>query len=155
MDTTRWECERIQVSRHWYLTLAKWNEVLQVDLGTDERNGQSCSGGATESRARDNFQWDVAGRRQRRHLHGEVRTVRADRADLLAEGWQCGPAQTGRALVEAMTRKGKGSTDNKQRNSKDTENEKGERVEGYCGHCGNGGTDKRVVCWSRQVQSGS
>ena len=39
---TRWtrhagESERIQVSRHWYLTLAKWKEVLQVDLGTDER----------------------------------------------------------------------------------------------------------------------
>ena len=34
---------------------------------------------------------------------------------------------------------------------KDTENDKGERVEGYCGHCGNGGSDKRFVCWSRQV----
>ena len=41
METTRWESERIQVSRHCYPTLAKWN-------------GQSCSVGAAESRARDN-----------------------------------------------------------------------------------------------------
>ena len=51
-----------------------------------------------------------------------------------------------------MTRKGKGSTYKKGNSkSKDTEKEKGVRVEGYCGHCGNGSTDKRIVCWSRQV----
>ena len=37
MDTTRWEDEQTQVSRHWFLILAKRKEVLQVDLGTDER----------------------------------------------------------------------------------------------------------------------
>ena len=64
-------------------------------------------------------------------------------------GWKWGPEQTGRAPVESMTRKGKGSADKKQ--GKGTENEKGGRVEGYRGHCGNGGTDKGFVCLSRQV----
>ena len=82
-----------------------------------------------------------------------IRTERADRVDLLAVGCKWEPEQTGRAPVDDMTRKGKGGTDKKQGNSKgkDTEKEKGERSEGYCGHSGNGGTDKRVVCWSRQV----
>ena len=69
-----------------------------------------------------------------------IRTERADRVDLLAVGWKGGPVQTGGTPVDAVTR-----------NGKDTENEKGERVEGYCGHCETGSTDKRVVCWSRQV----
>ena len=37
MDTTRWKAEQIQVLRHWHLILAKMKEVLQVDVGTDER----------------------------------------------------------------------------------------------------------------------
>ena len=82
-------------------------------------------------------------------------TVRAAIEAFLAVSPKCGPEHSGRPPVDAMTRKGKGSTDKKQGNSKgkDTENEKGERVEGYCGHCGNGGTDKRFVCLSRHVYS--
>ena len=69
-----------------------------------------------------------------------IRTERADRVDLQAVGWwKGGPVQTGGTPVDAMTR-----------NGKDTENEKGERVEGYCGHCETGSTDKRVVCQGRK-----
>ena len=47
-----------------------------------------------------------------------IRTELADRVDLPAVGRKWGPEQTGRAPVEAMTRKGKGSTDKKQGNRK-------------------------------------
>ena len=159
MDTTRWEYERIQVSRHWYLNMAKWKEVLQVDLGTDER---TCTDRAVqweqrsqelETMSRGTLLEAVKGAIFTERSPSAIRTERADRVDLLAVGWKWEPEKTGRAPVEAITRKGKGSTDKKQGNSKgkDTEKEEGKRVEGYCGHCGNGGTDKRVVCWSRQV----
>ena len=36
MDTKRWEAEQIHVLRHWHLILAKRNEVLQFDVGTDD-----------------------------------------------------------------------------------------------------------------------
>ena len=122
-------------------------------------HGQSCSVGAAESRARDNVKRDIAGRRQRRHLHGEVTYRIQDsacrRSGFLAVGWKCGPAQTGRALVETTTRKGKGSTDKDQRNSKDTETEKGEREEGYCGHWKWRHRQKGCLLVETRVQSGN
>ena len=97
MDTTRWDAEQIQVSRHLILVVlmeesalrllhrrynpltqgrmsSKLNEVLQVDLGANEKNehGQRCSVGTADSRVRDNVEGNVSRRRKESNHHGEV-----------------------------------------------------------------------------------
>ena len=43
----------------------------------------------------------------RKRSHSAIRTERADRVDLPAVDWKCGPEHTGRAPFDAKTRKGK------------------------------------------------
>ena len=135
--------------------------MLQVDLGTDER---TCTDRAVqweqrsqelETMSRGTLLDDVKDAIFTERSPTAFRTVRADGVDFLAVGWKCGPAQTGRALVETTTRKGKGGTDKKQRNSKDTETEKGERVEGYCGHWKWRHRQKGCLLVETRVQSGN
>ena len=158
--------------------LAKLNEVLQVDLGTDERTYMD-----------NDVQWeqrihefetmsremlpDIVKRAMitemspppiRTHLLVNAQTltryatVRAAIEAFLAVGRKWGPDHSGPAPrdVDPMTRKGKGkgegkgSKDTEKGNSKgkDTEKEKGVRFEGYCGRSGKWWHQQKD-CWSR------
>ena len=186
MDTTRWDAEQIQVSRHLYLILvmlteeaalrivqavhdsngagawrllhrrynpltqermlAKLNEVLQVDLGTDGRTHmdnvvqweQRIHEFKTMSRETlpDVVKRAITTERSpsaiRTHLLVNAQTltrcatVRAAIDAFLAEGRKWGPDHSGPAPmdVDAMTRKGKGKggkSKGKSKGSKDKE----------------------------------
>ena len=88
----------------------------------------------------------------RKSSHSAIRTERADRVDLPVVGWKCGPEHAGRAPFDAKTRKGKVA----RTRSKETARARTPRMRKDSemmgiADTGNGGTDKRFVCWSRQV----
>ena len=140
--------------------LAKLNEVLQVDLGTDERTytDKRCSVRTADSRVRDSVKRrcrtssrEQSSRRGHHQLSELVNAqtltryaaVRAAIDAFLAVRREWGPDHSGPAPmdVETMTRKGKGkggksNGKGKGCKGKDTEKEKGVRFEGYCGHTG-------------------
>ena len=149
---------------------AKLNEVLQVDLGTNER---TCMDNVVqwEQRVRefetmsretlpDIVKRAISSRRGHHQQSERTQTltrnaiVRAAIEAFLAVGQKWGPDRSGPAPmdVHAMTRKGKGKSgkDKEKGNSKgkDTEMEKGVRFKGYCGHCGKW-VHRQQDCWSR------
>ena len=157
--------------------LAKLNEVLQVDVGTDERTymdnvvqfEQRIQEFETMSREPlpDVVKRAIITERSpsaiRTHLLVNAQTltrcatVRAATEAFLAVGRKWGPDHSGPALmdVDAMTRKGKGkggqskeSKDKEKGSSKGTEKEKVVRFDGYCGHCGKW-EHRQKDCWSR------
>ena len=180
-DSNGAEALRLLHRRSYPLTqgrmLAKLNEVLQVDFGTDERAymdnvvqwEQRVHEFETMSRETlpDVVKRAIITERSpsaiRTHLLVNAQTLtRAVIEAFLAVGRKWGPDHSGPAPmdVEAMTRKGKGKggkskgkikggKDKEKGNSKgkDTEKEKVVRFDGYCGHCGKCGHRQKERWW--------
>ena len=80
---------------------------LEVVLGTDERTCTDSGVKSLRQCQEGHCRTPSKTPSSRKRSHSAIRTERADRVDLPAVDWKCGPENTGRAPFDAKTRKGK------------------------------------------------